>query len=95
MNTVVGAQLTVWIAGVTVTDTPVLVAAALSTSAAIIAVTTHVPVAVAVNAAPLTEHESDGVTANVLAPDPELPDDDNKIEDKAVIVIADGTTVML
>ena len=95
VNTVVGDQLTVWIAGVTVTDTPLLVAAALSTSAAIVAVTTHVPVAVAVNAAPLTEHVPDGVTANVFAPVPELPDDANRIDESAVIVVVAGTTVML
>lgn len=94
VNTVVGDQLTVWIAGVTVTDTPVLVAAALSTSAAIVAVTTHVPVAVAVNAAPLTEHGPEE-TVKILAPDPELPDDDNKIEVKAVIESEAGTAVIV
>lgn len=95
VNTVVGDHFTVWTAGVTVTDTPLLVAAALSASAAIVAVTTHVPVAIAVNTAPLTEHVPDGVTANVFAPVPELPDDDNKILEPAVIVVASGTTVML
>ncbi len=94
VNTVVGDQLTVWIAGVTVTDTPLLVAAALSTSAAIVAVTTHVPVAVAVNTAPSTVHGPEE-TVKILAPDPELPDDDNKIEVKAVIESEAGTAVIV
>jgi hypothetical protein len=93
-NTVVGDHVTVWAAGLTVTDTPVLVAAALSTSAAIVVVTVHVPEAVAVNAAPLTVHGPEE-TAKVLAPDPELPDDDNKIEVKAVIESEAGTAVIV
>jgi len=94
VNTVEGAHVTVWTAGLTSTDTPLLVAAALSTSAAIVAVTTHVPVAVAVNAAPLTVHGPEE-TVKILAPDPELPDDDNKIEVKAVIESEAGTAVIV
>ena len=56
--------------------------------------TTQVPAAVAVKAAPLTEHEPE-VTANDFAPVPELPEVDNKILESAVIVVASGTTVML
>ena len=93
-NTVVGDQLTVWMAGVTVTDTPLLVAAALSTSASIVAVTTHVPVAVAAKAAPEMVHGPED-TVKVLAPEPVLPDDDSKIEVKAVIDTDAGTAVMV
>lgn len=56
--------------------------------------TTQVPAAVAVKAAPLTEHEPD-VTANDFAPVPELPELDSRILESAVIVVASGTTVML
>jgi hypothetical protein len=94
VNTVEGAHVTVWTAGIISTDTPVLVAAALSTSAAIVAVTTHVPVSVAVNAAPVTVHTLEE-TAKVLAPVPVLPDVESKIVEPAAIVNADGTTVML
>ena len=94
VNTVVGDHVTVWIAGVTVTDTPLLVAAALSTSAAIVAVTTHVPVAVAAKAAPETVHGPEE-TVKVLAPVPVLLEVDSKIVESAAIVSADGTNVML
>jgi hypothetical protein len=95
VNTVVGDHVTVWIAGVTVTDTPVLVAAALSTSASIVAVTVHVPAAVAVNTAPDTVHVPAGEAAKVLAPVPVLPEVDSNTFESAAIVNADGTTVML
>jgi len=93
-NTVVGDQLTVCIAGVTVTDTAELVAAAVSTSASIVTVTVQVPLAVAVNAAPETVHVPEATT-KVLAPEPVLPDDDSRIEVKAVIDTDAGTAVMV
>lgn len=57
--------------------------------------TTQVPAAVAVKAAPLTEQVSAGTTANDFAPVPELPELDSRILESAVIVVASGTTVML
>ena len=94
VKTVVGAQLTVCGARVTVTGTPVLVAAAFSASAAIVAVTTQVPAAVAVRAAPDTVQGPDE-TANDFAPVPVLPEVDSSMLDVAGIVVASGTTVMV
>jgi len=94
VKTVVGAQLTVCGARVIVTGTPALVAAAFSASAAIVAVTTQVPAAVAVRAAPETVQGPD-VTANDFAPVPVLPEVDSSMLDVAGIVVASGTTVMV
>ena len=94
VKTVVGAQLTVCGARVTVTGTPVLVAAAFSASAAIVAVTTQVPAAVAVRAAPDTVQGPDE-TANDFAPVPVLPEVDSSMLEVAGMVVASGTTVMV
>jgi hypothetical protein len=94
VKTVLGDQLTVCGARVTVTGTPTLVAAAFSASAAIVAVTTQVPAAVAVRAAPETVQGPDE-TANDFAPVPVLPEVDSSMLDVAGIVVASGTTVMV
>ena len=59
-----------------------------------VTVTVHVPAAVAVNAAPDTVHGPEA-TVNVLAPEPVLPDDDSRIEVKAVIDTDEGTAVIV
>ena len=94
VKTVVGDHVTVCCAKVTDTDTPELVAAAYSASAAIVAVTAHVPAALAVRAAPETVQGPD-VTEKDFEPVPLLPELESRMVDVAAIVVELGTTVML